>query len=56
MKRPASTICLLFSITAALFLTGCGALSQHAKAIETAIVGYSDYYIEVYDLSGQVKE
>jgi len=56
MKRPASTICLLFSITATLFLTGCGALSQHAKAIETAIVGYSDYYIEVYDLSGQVKE
>jgi hypothetical protein len=37
-------------------LSACGAASQHQKAIEQAIVGYSDYYIVVRDLSNQVKD
>lgn len=56
MKRLTLTIFLLLSITAMLFLTGCGTQDQHARAIQTAIEGYTDYYIEVYDLTGQVKE
>jgi hypothetical protein len=39
-----------------LLLSACGAASQHQKAIEQAIVGYSDYYIVVRDLSTQVKD
>lgn len=56
MKRNNPAILLLFSMTTALCLTGCGSASLHAKAIEAAVVAYSDYYIEVRDLSGQVKE
>lgn len=37
-------------------LSACGAASQHQKAIEQAIVGYSEYYIVVRDLSDQVKD
>lgn len=46
---------LLF-ITITLALSACGAASQHQKAIEQAIVGYSDYYIVVRDLADQVKD
>lgn len=46
---------LLF-ITITLTLSACGAASQHQKAIEQAIVGYSDYYIVVRDLADQVKD
>lgn len=46
---------LLF-ILSTLALSACGAASQHQKAIEQAIVGYSDYYIVVRDLSDQVKD
>lgn len=46
---------LLF-IFSTLALSACGAASQHQKAIEQAIVGYSDYYIVVRDLSTQVKD
>lgn len=56
MKRLTLTIFLLFSILAALFLCGCGTLSRHTAAIQTAVVAYSDYYIEVHNLSDQVKE
>ncbi len=56
MKRPVPTILLVFSVACALCLCGCGTLNQHAKAVQSAIVAYSDYYIEVNNLSDQVKE
>ena len=46
---------LLFLILT-LALSACGVASQHQKAIEQAIVGYSDYYIVVRDLATQVKD
>ncbi len=45
---------LLF-LTLTFALSACGAASQHQKAIEQAIVGYSDYYIVVRNLADQVK-
>jgi len=39
-----------------LLLNACSAASQHQEAVEQAIVGYSDYYIVVRDLSNQVKD
>lgn len=45
----------VFLCAAALFLSGCGAAGEHEKAIENAVVSYSDYYIEVRDLHKQVR-
>ncbi len=56
MKRPFPTILLLFTLFAAFCLSGCGASNQHAKAVQSAVVNYSDYYIEVNNLFEQVKE
>jgi len=56
MKRPVPTILLVCSAACALLLGGCGTRDQHARAIQTAIENYTDYYIEVYDLAGQVGE
>jgi len=53
LRRIGLTLLFLFSTLA---LTACGAASQHQKAIEQAIIGYSDYYIVVRDLSTQVKD
>lgn len=39
-----------------LFLSGCGVASEHKKAIEEAVLSYSDYYIQVRDLTSQVRE
>ncbi|HWP21954.1 MAG TPA: hypothetical protein VN417_04340 [Candidatus Cryosericum sp.] len=44
----------LILLSALLLLNGCGLASRHEKAIESAIVAYSDYYIEVRDLGSQV--
>ena len=44
----------LILLIALLLLSGCGLSSRHEKAIESAIVAYSDYYIEVRDLNAQV--
>lgn len=40
--------------SALLLLTGCGLETRHEKAIESAVVAYSDYFIEVHDLAGQI--
>jgi hypothetical protein len=58
MKRPVPVLLLLLLLLTActLLLCGCGMLNQHAKAIQSAIVDYSDYYIEVHNLSEQVNE
>ena len=45
---------ILLLLTALLLLSGCGLSARHEKAIENAIVAYSDYYIEVRDLGSQV--
>lgn len=45
---------VLLLLSALLLLSGCGLASRHEKAIESAIVAYSDYYIEVHDLAGQI--
>ncbi|MEN6417743.1 MAG: hypothetical protein ABFC73_02365 [Clostridiaceae bacterium] len=45
---------ILILLSALLLLGGCGLSSRHEKAIESAIVAYSDYYIEVRDLGSQV--
>lgn len=55
MHRFLRALALLAAIAAAFVLFGCGAVSQQQKAIENAIVAYSDYYIEVRDLGGQVR-
>lgn len=54
MKNPRRILAIPLICACALVLYGCGAVSQHAKAIEQAIVGYSDYYIEVRNLQDQV--
>ncbi len=46
---------ILILLSALLLLTGCGLASLHEKAIESAIIAYSDYYIEVRDLGSQVE-
>ncbi len=43
---------LLFSL---LPLFGCGSIGAQISAISDAVVDYSDYYIEVRDLSSQVR-
>ena len=40
----------------AFFLCGCAGSGAHANAITNTIVSYSDYYIEVRNLSSQVSE
>jgi type 1 fimbria pilin len=47
---------LSFAAAVAGVLLACGTASQHTEAITAAIVGYSDYYIEVHNLSEQVKQ
>lgn len=54
MKNPCRILVLLLICASALVLCACGAVSQHAKAIEQAIVGYADYYIEVRNLEDQL--
>ena len=54
-KRYRFGLPLLF-LFVAFSLSACGVASEHQKAIEQAIVGYSDYYIVVRDLSMQVKD
>ena len=45
-----------FVLVFLLVLTGCIGASGQVKAITDAIIAYSDYYIEVRNLSTQVKE
>lgn len=47
---------LLFSTVAVWLLSACSAVSSHIDAVTKAIVGYSDYYIEVLNLEDQVKQ
>jgi hypothetical protein len=56
MKKLSRLGLPLLFLFVTLVLSACGAASQHQKAIEQAIVGYSDYYIVVRDLSTQVKD
>lgn len=56
MKKPRQTALILTMVAASLLLFACSSPAQHQKAIEQAIVGYSDYYIVVRDLSSQVKD
>ena len=55
MKMILRKLVLIIVCASVFVLSACGVSSQHAKAIEQAIIGYSDYYIEVRNLSDQVE-
>lgn len=46
---------LILLLGACLALSGCGMRSDHVGAVEKAVTGYSDYYLEMYDPGGQVR-
>ena len=53
----AKSIALFATMSALLlFSSGCASMSGQTQAITDAIVAYSDYYIEVRNLSTQLKE
>lgn len=54
MKPTLRALTILLLLCCTLFFTACGIAARHEKAIENAIVAYSDYYIEVQDLGNQV--
>lgn len=54
--RPRIRLLLLPLLITLLPLCGCGSVGAQIAAISDAVVGYSDYYIEVRDLSSQVRE
>ena len=56
MKKQRQIGLPLLFLPLLLLLGACGAVLQHQKAIEQAIIGYSDYYIVVRNLADQVKE
>lgn len=56
MRHLLRALILLLICAVALFASACSSASQHQKAIEQAIVGYADYYIEVRNLKSQVEE
>lgn len=55
MRRTVRALAVSAALAACLLLTGCFAVLQQQKAIENAVVAYSDYYIEVRDLGAQVR-
>lgn len=56
MKHSRRIIPLILVFATVPLFFACSSALQHQKAIEQAIVGYSDYYIVVRDLSSQVRE
>lgn len=56
MKLISRALILPLLCAVALVASACSSASQHQKAIEQAIVGYADYYIEVRNLKSQVEE
>jgi hypothetical protein len=54
MKTTLRALTILLLLACTLILAACGIAPQHEKAIENAIIAYSDYYIEVRDLGEQV--
>jgi hypothetical protein len=54
MKTTLRALTILLLLACTLVFAACGIAPQHEKAIENAIIAYSDYYIEVRDLGEQV--
>lgn len=54
MRTTIRALIILLLLACTLFFTACGLAPLHEKAIENAIVAYSDYYIEVRGLGEQV--
>lgn len=54
MKTTLRALTILLLLAFTLVFAACGIAPQHEKAIENAIVAYSDYYIEVRGLGEQV--
>ncbi len=55
MKASSRTIILLVAVAASLLLVSGCTVNAQTKAITSAVVAYSDYYIEVRNLGDQVQ-